>query len=196
MWKITFKLIVFVAIAYDPPFSPVRANRVVPRYTRGFNSGPACKSSRRIKCAYVEFLKRNPHGYFRSLRIGCKTLKTSSSRKRVRFLLLRERERKKKPYQSYRIASRLVNRDRVLAVRDESERERWKIRAPSEPVGRRGITRCNGNQAQPLTADWVYTNHRPPMEAIILICWPSIEPRSPPRSRIIKVARRRERERE
>lgn len=106
------------------------------------------------------------------------------------------RERKKKPYQSYRIASRLVNRDRVLSVRDESERERWKIRAPSEPVGRRGITRCNGNQAQPLTADWVYTNHRPPMEAIILICWPSIEPRSPPRSRIIKVARRRERERE
>lgn len=129
MWKITFKLIVFVAIAYDPPFSPVRANRVVPRYTRGFNSGPACKSSRRIKCAYVEFLKRNPHGYFRSLRIGCKTLKTSSSRKRVRFLLLRERERKKKPYQSYRIASRLINRDRVLTTRAREKDGRFALRA-------------------------------------------------------------------
>ena len=37
----------------------------------------------------------------------------------------------------------------------------------------------------------VYTNHRP-MEAIILICWPSIEPLSSFRSRIIKVAGRRE----
>lgn len=37
----------------------------------------------------------------------------------------------------------------------------------------------------------VYTNHRP-MEAIILICWSSIEPLSSFRSRIIKVAHRRE----
>lgn len=128
MWKITFKLIVFVAIAYDPPFSPVRANRVVPRYTRGFNSGPACKSSRRIKCAYVEFLKRNPHGYFRSLRIGCKTLKTSSSRKRVRFLLLlRERERKNRINRI--VASRLVNRDRVLTTRAREKDGRFALRA-------------------------------------------------------------------
>lgn len=39
----------------------------------------------------------------------------------------------------------------------------------------------------------VYTNHRP-MEAIILIRWPSIEPLSSFRSRIIKVARRRDRD--
>lgn len=131
MWKITFKLIVFVAIAYDPPFSPVRANRVVPRYTRGFNSGPACKSSRRIKCAYVEFLKRNPHGYFRSLRIGCKTLKTSSSRKRVRFLLLlRERERKNR---INRIVSRRVSSTEIecylCATRAREKDGRFALRA-------------------------------------------------------------------
>lgn len=58
----------------------------------------------------------------------------------------------------YRV-NRAAKRETLVARERERERQRA---AENIPLGwstgwlvdRRGITRCNGNQAQPLTADW------------------------------------------
>lgn len=98
------------------------------------------------------------------------------------------------------ILKKLLSREQSGKTRDtgcQKERERVSGREHSARL----VDWLAGRPARDNAMQWkssatpyrglVYTNHRP-MEAIILICWPSIEPLSSFRSRIIKVAGRRE----
>lgn len=88
-----------------------------------------------------------------------------------------------------------------LGARGARENEWGRERRRDAEARRERTFRSAGRPARDNAMQWkssatpyrglVYTNHRP-MEAIILICWSSIEPLSSFRSRIIKVAHRRE----